>query len=226
MRSLNTTIKADFIKKETSISGSASSADGFASQFIDAPQDEGPKTRERSKTEYELKIDKGTGLTEAPKKARPRSLTFTRSKDSVPSKKERPVPHSRTKSSDTTSSGAAQVFSVVNRVPKPAAPEDYISYLHKVQKPQLMEVARIQKLRQLLRNESVSWVDTFITQGGMAAVVNLLYRIIEVEWRYVQVSTSWGVMKLTHLQRRTRRHASTRNAVMLESFMYDITCPL
>ena len=185
MRSLNTKIKADFIRKETSVSGSASSSDGLASHFMDAFQDNRPKTGERSRTEDESKTSEGVDKIESPKKARPRSLTFTRSKESVPTRKAGPVSHSRTKSSDNISGGAAPVLSFVSRVPKPAVPEDYISYLHKVQKPQLIEVARIQKLRQLLRNEAVSWVDAFITQGGMAGVVNLLYRIIEVEWRCV-----------------------------------------
>lgn len=190
MRSLNTKIKADFIKKETSVSGSASSADGLALHFTDDPQNERPKYGERSRTDDGSRIGERAEVVEAPKKSRPRSLTFTRSKDSVPAKKDRPISHSRTKSTDATSSslssstsGAAQAFSFINRVPKAPVPEDYISYLHKVQKPQLMEIARIQKLRQLLRNETVSWVDEFITKGGMAAMVNLLYRIIDVEWR-------------------------------------------
>ena len=194
MRSLNTKIKADFIKKETSVSGSASSTDGLALQFADDPQNERPKYGERSRTDDGSRIGEKEDVVEVPKKSRPRSLTFTRSKDSVPAKKERPVSHSRMKSTDTASSansqssntsGAAQTFSFINRVPKTPVPEDYISYLHKVQKPQLMEIARIQKLRRLLRNETVSWVDEFITKGGMAAMVNLLYRIIDVEWRYV-----------------------------------------
>lgn len=186
MRSLNTKIKADFIKIETSVSGSASSADGLASQFEDDSQNERQRTGERSRTDHASATNDEAEQAETPRKSRPRSLTFTRSKDTVPTKKTRPVSHARAKSSDNTSSTTAQVFSFVNRVPKPALPEDYISYLHKVQKPQLIEIARIQKLRQLLRNEAVSWVDTFITNGGMAAVVNLLYRIIEIEWRYVQ----------------------------------------
>ena len=194
MRSLNTKIKADFIKKETSVSGSASSADGLAMQFTDDQHNHRPVYGERSKTDDGARIVGGAEEAEAPRKSRPRSMTFARSKDSAPAKKDRPVSHSRVKSTDTasaatsevsTSSSSAQGFSFMNRVPKAAKPEDYISYLHKVQKPQLMEIARIQKLRQLLRNETVSWVDEFITKGGMAAMVNLLYRIIDVEWRYI-----------------------------------------
>ncbi len=41
------------------------------------------------------------------------------------------------------------------------------------------------KLRQLLRNETIAWVDSFITQGGMAEIIGLLHRTMDVEWRYV-----------------------------------------
>lgn len=197
MRSLNTKIKADFIKKETSVSGSASSADGLAMHFTDDQHNKRPVYGERSNTDDGARAAQRAEEAEAPRKSRPRSMTFTRSKDIAPAKKDRPVSHSRMKSTNTnpsatletsTNSGTAQAFSFMDRVPKAAKPEDYISYLHKVQKPQLMEIARVQKLRQLLRNETVSWVDEFITKGGMAAMVNLLYRIIDVEWRYIQNS--------------------------------------
>lgn len=68
---------------------------------------------------------------------------------------------------------------------QPVGPEEYISYLREVQMPVSVEVGKLQKLRQLLRNETVAWVDVFITRGGMTEIVGLLYRIIQVEWRYV-----------------------------------------
>lgn len=66
-------------------------------------------------------------------------------------------------------------------------PDDYISYLKKVQQPEVVEVGKVHKLRQLLRNETVDWVNTFIIQGGMIELVELLYRINKVEWRYVEL---------------------------------------
>ena len=39
------------------------------------------------------------------------------------------------------------------------------------------------KLRLLLRNETVEWVDTFIQDGGMTELVALFHRIMEIEWR-------------------------------------------
>lgn len=62
-------------------------------------------------------------------------------------------------------------------------PTDYVSYLRKVQKPELVEVGKIHKLRLLLRNETVAWIDEFVRQGGMKEIVHLLNRIMEVEWR-------------------------------------------
>jgi len=41
----------------------------------------------------------------------------------------------------------------------------------------------LHKLRLLLRNETVEWVDNFIKDGGMTELVGLLHRIMEMEWR-------------------------------------------
>ena len=64
-------------------------------------------------------------------------------------------------------------------------PSDFVHYLREIQKPEMVEVGKMHKLRLLLRNETVSWVDTFIADGGMDEIVQLLYRIMKVEWRYV-----------------------------------------
>ena len=195
MRSLNTTIKADFIKKETSITKISPSVDAFAQEDVKVDTRKGPKSWHQSLTDdgpdrARPGGDAATSDTESPKKSRPRSLTFTRSKGDNRPKKQRAVSHSRTKSSDCTSSksltsgSSTQALPFLSRTPKVALPEDYISYLQKVQQPQVVEAGRIQKLRQLLRNETVSWVDTFVEKEGMAATVGLLYRIIGIEWRY------------------------------------------
>ncbi len=62
-----------------------------------------------------------------------------------------------------------------------------MAYLRKVQKPELVEVGKLHKLRLLLRNETVAWTDDFVCQGGMREIVGLLHRIMEVEWRYVVI---------------------------------------
>jgi hypothetical protein len=136
------------------------------------------------------------------KSKRPRSLTFTLSRgtskdSSSPIKKLKPQAtialHSRTSSSDSlvgggksfaaSSAAAAQTLTVKA---KGQLPDDFVSYLRKVQKPESVEVGRLHKLRILLRNETVSWIEGFIEQGGMEEIVGLLHRTMEVEWRYVK----------------------------------------
>ena len=197
MRSLDTNIKADFIRKDKSGSGSASSAEGMLLQSSR------PSAGKRSQTDDPTTHDTResadpTGFTESPKKARPRSRTFTFSKSGQsPSKKqksERPGPYQRAKSGGLTpsasstslaSDGFAQGSTFSGRAKTPADPEDYIKYLNEVQAPELVEVGKIHKLRQLLRNETVGWIDKFIMQDGMIQLVDLIYRIIKVEWRWV-----------------------------------------
>jgi hypothetical protein len=52
-----------------------------------------------------------------------------------------------------------------------------------VQQPEQVEVGKIHKLRLLLRNETVAWIEEFLEQGGMKEIVDLLNRIMDVEWR-------------------------------------------
>jgi hypothetical protein len=134
------------------------------------------------------------------KSKRPRSRTFTLSKSSKepssPTKKPRPESavgsHTRTKSEDSTSSygrtltstGVAVASTVIAKA-KGQLPDDFVSYLRKVPKPELVEVGKLHKLRLLLRNETVAWTDEFIGLGGMKEIVDLLHRTLEVEWRFV-----------------------------------------
>ena len=194
MRALDTNMKADLIKQNKSTSPSNTLGD--PSQQTGSSR---PSSR-RSKTDITVSRseDKDNHIEEqaSSKKARPRSLTFTRGKgDQSPSKKQkgdRSLSHGRNKSVELTrtsssislqDSANSSGFGFLGRAPKPAVPEDFISYLKEVQSPQSVEVGRLQKLRQLLRNETVSWVDEFITKDGMAELVGLLYRIIDIEWR-------------------------------------------
>jgi hypothetical protein len=65
----------------------------------------------------------------------------------------------------------------------PAVPSDYITYLRNNKDPVQVEVGRLHKLRILLRNETVAWVDGFLSLGGMTEIVGLLHRTLEIEWR-------------------------------------------
>ena len=188
MRSLDTNIKADFIRQDKAGSGSTSSTESLAIQQIR------PITGKRSKTDDgALEHPDQQQTTESAKKSRPRSLTFTFNRaDSSPSKRQKSGSHQRMKSGELTPSESSKSLSrpnsghgisLFNKADKFALPEQVIAYLRKAQEPQSVEIGKIHKLRQLLRNETVAWVETFVTQGGMNELVELLYRTIAVEWR-------------------------------------------
>lgn len=156
-------------------------------------------SEERSASQTDQELGDKTDNEGSPKKrrSRPRTRTFTFSRgDSSPKKNEksdrsksRGRSRSRNRASEEeerpeTPEGRSRSFSF-SRAPKPAMPEDFVSYLRKTQRPEDVEVGRLQKLRQLLRNETVVWVDAFINQGGMTEITALLDRILKVEWRCV-----------------------------------------
>ena len=137
---------------------------------------------------------------EEKKRSRGKSFTFSRGrkegkdgKDGSSTKKNKGEStigrHFRSKSTESiaierpTSSGSSASTSLFNKLKAQQSPSDYVSYLRKVQKPELVEVGKLHKLRLLLRNETVAWIEEFIQQGGMAEIVGLLQRIMNVEWR-------------------------------------------
>ncbi|CAO1605371.1 hypothetical protein XANCAGTX0491_008890 [Xanthoria calcicola] len=202
MRSLNTNIKIDFIRKEKSASGSVSSTEGrtvVESRDVSRkrPNSDDLSSEGRGASQTEEESGDKTDNEGSPKKrrSRPRSRTFTFSRGgSSPKKKEkteRSKSRGRSRSRNRASEeeeeaerpeGRNRSFSF-SRAPKGAMPEDFLSYLRKTQRPEDVEVGRLQKLRQLLRNETVVWVDAFINQGGMTEIDALLNRILKVEWR-------------------------------------------
>ncbi|KAI1380350.1 armadillo-type protein [Hypoxylon crocopeplum] len=130
------------------------------------------------------------------KKSRGRSFTLSRSKKSEAgsstkkSKGEGSIGrHFRSRSTDSvaserpSSAGSSSGGGIFSKVKLQQGPVDYVGYLRKVQKPELVEVGKLHKLRLLLRNETVVWTEEFIRQGGMEEIVGLLHRIMEVEWR-------------------------------------------
>ncbi|KAL8949715.1 MAG: hypothetical protein Q9222_004207, partial [Ikaeria aurantiellina] len=202
MRSLDTTIKVDFIQKQKSASGSMSSTDSRTSAdqrdvSRKRPMAEGCSNVDGSASPSDEEFNERTDNEGSPKKrrSRPRSRTFTFSKgESSPKKRDKSGrPRSRGRSRSRTRAPEVddgpeppqerpRSFSF-GRTPKPAIPEDFLSYLRNKQKPQDVEVGRLQKLRQLLRNETVIWVDAFVSLDGMAEIIGLLNRILKVEWR-------------------------------------------
>lgn len=204
MRSLDINIKADFIRKDK-VGTQAASASG-PSRSGSAHTDSSVLASMRPPSNHQDAVIEGVnesvtdGATPASptKRERPRSKTFTLSKtdkESSPTKKQKPdrSRSGRVKSIDISSSGstnsltaqvAADAMSMgFGTKPKHAVPQDFVAYLTKVQEPAKVEVGKLHKLRLVLRNERVAWVDSFISMGGMDQVVDLLYRIMAIEWR-------------------------------------------
>ncbi|KAL9095745.1 MAG: hypothetical protein Q9165_002177 [Trypethelium subeluteriae] len=153
---------------------------------------DGSKTEARA---FEAQENSAAGTS---KHQRSRSKTFMFNKDSLsPTKKrkdsqeiessqvESASVHKSSSSKSLASMGSQsnEYTSIGRKTPKSPEPEEFVSYLRKVQRPQVVEVGKLHKLRLLLRNETVSWVDNFMQQGGMAEITGLLHRIMQVEWR-------------------------------------------
>lgn len=176
MRNLNDTIKMEFIRQDWAEMQAAKSQDSSAKDAaaVDSEVEE-----------------------EQQRRGRGRSFTFSRSRknSASPTKRDRRDAsvgrHLRSKSTDNVpldrpvSSGGASggVSSVLSMIKPQQGPSDYVAYLRKVTKPESIEVGKIHKLRLLLRNETVAWIEAFIEQGGMEEMVNQLNRIMDVEWR-------------------------------------------
>lgn len=198
MRNLAKSMKKDFIKQDW--------AETAAAKTI-RPTSHGSDTSgENARTEE---------APEPKKKKRPRSRTFTLSRSTSKErsadkdkKSEGGVGHKKSQESliggsrSLTSTGAQVAQNLIAKA-KGQTPDDFVSYLRKVQKPELAEVGRLHKLRLLLRNETVAWTDNFVRQGGMEEIVGLLHRIMEVEWRFALSNHKSRIKSLTHRQRGT-----------------------
>jgi len=194
MRSLTLRVKADFVKQDHGLKAAGASPAAVISNEAAKP----PTDTEDASAVDENQIEEDGKAT---KRSRPRSRTFTfskadkRSGDVSPSKKQRSRSKSRPTSvyiptdQQATSSQAAKspsstpFGSLGRRGVAPATPADYITHLKQHTDPTKLEVGRLHKLRILLRNETVAWVDQFVSLGGMTEIVTLLHRIMGVEWR-------------------------------------------
>ncbi|KAJ4293799.1 hypothetical protein N0V88_005310 [Collariella sp. IMI 366227] len=205
MRNLSNTIKLEFIRQDwaemqakmdrppSHDGGSSRSLGSGTAPTLTAPDHQDDNTNPPGSPKKEKK-----------KHSRGLSLTLVRSSGnkSTPSspvkeKKEGKSGssigrHFRTKSSESLvgseppSPGAAPSSygsSFLAKVKGQQLPGDFVAYLAKVRQPQNVEVGKLHKLRLLLRNETVAWTDEFIRLGGMKEIVELLHRIMAVEWR-------------------------------------------
>jgi hypothetical protein len=185
MRNLNDTIKMEFIRQDWA--------------EMQAAKADRPGTNDSTKSnqnnDSNNAIADGSDCEDVKqKKPRGKSFTFSRGKkgSNSPTKKQKSDAtlgrHFRTKStesiaSERPSSSGSSTPNLLAKIKLQQGPADYVAYLRKVQKPELVEVGKLHKLRLLLRNETVSWIEDFIQQGGMKEIVDLLNRIMEVEWR-------------------------------------------
>lgn len=183
MRSLTMRVKQDFIKQDlgSKVGHSApENADMRSGDDPDAVHEQAAETdsksikRSRGRTFTFSKGDKRSG--EASPSKKPRSQS-----------KNRPlsinVPKETPSAKSPTRTPSSPFGSLGRKSTAPAVPADYLAYLKTNQDPTKIEVGRLHKLRILLRNETVAWVDSFVSLGGMAEIVGLLYRTMAVEWR-------------------------------------------
>ena len=172
MRNLNDTIKMEFIRQDWAEMAAKGEAPPEASGSSSAGGSEREKKRGRGRT---FTLGKGSkGSSSSGKKVSQGTLGRhfrTRSSESIGSE--------RTVSGRSTSPGSG----ILSKIKLGQGPGDFVAYLRRVTKPEVVEVGKLHKLRLLLRNETVSWTEEFIQLGGMKEIVELLYRIMEVEWR-------------------------------------------
>ncbi|OAA51741.1 Armadillo-type fold protein [Metarhizium rileyi] len=190
MRNLADTIKLEFIRQDYAEMQAARG---------DRPGSTGTAGSNSSSEQAIIASDLNSpdGDDGRPKRGRGKSFTFSRSKkdSSSPAKKSKGEGtlgrHFRGRSTDSvvsdarpgSSSSSSMGSAFLSKIKAQQGPSDYVAYLRKVQKPEMVEVGKLHKLRLLLRNETVAWIEDFIQQGGMHEIVGLLNRIMEVEWR-------------------------------------------
>lgn len=194
MRGLKPSMKLDFIR--TNKKPLSAGSDGSRSSQHESNEPAPGATLSAEELEaVESNVPVGATDSASTKRGRPRSKTFTfirSEKGSSPTKKHKldskdiskQGTEGLSKSPSSTSLNKSTSSSFFGKLQKAAVPEDYVSYLRKEQDPKEVEVGKLHKLRLLLRNETVSWVTSFITLGGMMEIVGLIHRIMEVEWRY------------------------------------------
>lgn len=66
-------------------------------------------------------------------------------------------------------------------------PESFVSWLQAHKATDLgMDVAKMKKLRMVLRHENTAWLDHFLNIGGYKLVLARLKEMVDVEWREEQ----------------------------------------
>ncbi|KAJ5133804.1 hypothetical protein N7526_005169 [Penicillium atrosanguineum] len=217
MRSLDTNIKADFIQKDRTENGtphSAGTSESRRGRGKESKDDRRPDDRKGSRSRSRSRgFTFGRGSSSPSKKARPESGTFNRPRSVDLSQ---PV-GVYTALSAVGSTASLHEAAVVDTA---ADPSDFVHYLREIQKPEMIEVGKIHKLRLLLRNETVAWVDGFIAEGGMDEIVQLIYRIMKMEWRPLPAL----LKMLFDEEKKGPSEFTTRSIIM--NLMFTQVCPV
>ncbi|CAI6322042.1 unnamed protein product [Periconia digitata] len=180
MRTLKLEVKADFVRThKLDVAGPSAPSSPTKPTFSRAV-----KSHDGLLEADKMSNDNNAGA--SVKRERPRSKTFNFSKGDSPTKKQKGDAASMKSLHKTPSSRSLASISSqrsVSKGSKNTLPAEFILYLKATPKPQEVEVGKLHKLRLLLRNETVEWVNSFVEEGGMQELVGLLHRILEVEWR-------------------------------------------
>lgn len=181
MRTLDDKIKREFIRTNNDVFDSVSSRDNVKPGRKSVDERQSRSREGHSETE-----DEGTST----KRSRSKGSTFSWSKRSRSNSRPRSIMSLKNLSSSSLNSNAGQKQK--DTQPEKAAgscsttkPSEFVEYLKNQQALQKVEVGKLHKLRLLLRNETVDWVASFIELSGMSALLDLLRKIMDVEWRYV-----------------------------------------
>jgi hypothetical protein len=201
MRNLSETIKMEFIRQDWAEMQAKMDRPSSHDGKPRAGSGTGPPATGLTPEQQQLDENNGGNPAKKEKKKHGRGLSLTivrgtgnKSNPASPAKKKGDSTlgrHFRTKSTESLVSEPPSPFSssygssFLAKVKGQQVPGDFVAYLQKVHQPELVEVGKLHKLRLLLRNETVAWTEDFIRQGGMKEIVELLHRILAVEWRYV-----------------------------------------
>ncbi|KAK3350020.1 armadillo-type protein [Lasiosphaeria hispida] len=183
MRNLNDTIKMEFIRQDWAETQAKLERPGTNESHVSTDGSAAGSDRDDSKKKHHrgISLTLGRGANKAPPSPTKKQKTDSSLGRHFRSKSTESVASDHPSSVGETSSNVGLgIFAKVKGQQRPA---DFVSYLRKVQQPELVEVGKLHKLRLLLRNETVTWTEDFIRQGGMEEIVELLHRTMAVEWR-------------------------------------------
>ena len=196
MRTLKLDIKADFVRTHkvdtpTATAAPPSPTTSLPPKSKRSSRNVSSKSKGPAQDEQDGAAPQSAPSANSTKRSRPRSRTFTFTKGDSPTKKQKPDGGANdanlVKPNGLPKSPSSRSLSSASQKPPKGPPSaksaEFVAYMKQVTKPQDVEVGKLHKLRLLLRNETVEWVDEFMRQGGMTQLVALLHRIMVVEWR-------------------------------------------